>query len=345
MFVAGVAAIVYSYGVGNEGRHGDVVVSGKGQENGSPSGSMSGVVLEGPRSPVDGAPIPEGGPFQYFAVMIDNHTLARPEAGLADAPLVFEAPVEGGITRFMAVLADGANLRRIGPVRSVRPYYVEWALEYGAVLVHVGGSPEALTMLDGPGNDYRHLNQMVNGGYFWRDRERDAPHNVYTSSELLHSALDTVKAGDAAPDSTRPFKAGGVEGRPVGEPSASEITIDYSVASYSVTWVYDESTNAYARHRGQDDVTDESGAAITADNVIVQFTDVKTVDDVGRKRIRTGGTGDALVLRDGRIIEAQWSKEAGGRTRFLFTEGGEEIPLNVGKTWIQVVGTDTPVEY
>ncbi|MBU0624951.1 DUF3048 domain-containing protein [Patescibacteria group bacterium] len=346
MTAIGVAAIIFSYYQGFDSRYGETSLSSQTESSaiGSPSDVSGGLVLDGFRSSIDGILLSADNWWKYFAVVIDNYTESRPAAGITAAPLVIESPVEGGITRLLVIFSDSFDLRRIGPVRSARPYFVEWSQEYGAVLVHVGGSPLALKMLAGSGR-YRHVNEMSWGGYFWRDRQRSAPHNVYTSADLLNQSLKEFGEFNWSGDNDRPFKQGGSEGRPAGEPLITKLTIDYSVSNYFVVWDYDQTDNIYKRYQGGGLVRDENGQAVSADNVIVQYTDIKTIDSIGRKDIRTIGTGEALVMRDGRVIKARWLKEGTGRTRFLFPDSNEEIPLNVGTTWIQVVAENTPVEY
>jgi len=346
MVVAGVAGIIFTYNTERESPRGSIDVRGaeRLRFSGDPSGWISTVVLSGPRSPVDGTPLIDDGTLEYFAVMIDNYSVARPAAGIDLAPLVIESPVEGGITRLMALFLNGVEQQRIGPVRSARPYFVEWAEEYGAVLAHVGGSPQALDLLTETKN-LRSINQMQRGGYFWRDQQRDAPHNVFTSTDLMRAALEKLDETVRRLDNERPFKQGGLEGKPPGEALADQIVVDYSVPTYRVTWSYDEDSNLYLRHQGRGKVETEAGDTITADNVIVQITDMKVIDYLGRKEIRTLGDGEALVFRDGRVINARWSKENGGRTQFLFPDSDKEVPLNVGTTWLQVAAVDTPVVY
>ena len=115
------------------------------------------------------------------AVVIDNDVLARPQAGLARASLVYEAPVEGGMTRYLAIFPADIDLEVIGPVRSARPYFVVWAEELRALFVHCGGSPEALARLKA--DTVYDLNEFYNNAYFWREESdnRSAPHNVLIS--------------------------------------------------------------------------------------------------------------------------------------------------------------------
>jgi hypothetical protein len=289
---------------------------------------------------VDGTPAGEDD--ELFAVMIDNIHVARPAAGIADASLVIETLAEGDITRLLAFFSDHEGIRRIGPVRSARPYFIDWAEEYGAVYVHTGGSPDALDQL--ASSTIRNLNQFFRGGYFWRDRNRYAPHNVYTSSDLLHEALEEFEDDGIESDNTRPFKEGGPDGY-TEKVSVDEVRVVFSNSTYRVLWSYDEETNRYVRFQGRGEFTDETDRPVMADNVIVQMTDMEVVDRVGRREIRTDGNGDAVVFRDGQAIEAKWFKEDDGRTKFIYTFSSDEIPWNVGTTWIEVVRDEEMVEF
>lgn len=118
-----------------------------------------------------------------IAVMIDNHKSAMPQAGLNNAYIVYEIIVEGGESRLMA-LFKGANLDKIGPVRSSRHYFLDYALENDAIYVHYGWSPQAQA-------DITNLNvNNINGisessKSFWRTKDKSAPHNVATSTEKI----------------------------------------------------------------------------------------------------------------------------------------------------------------
>lgn len=291
------------------------------------------------RRAIDGMPVEVGAPEpDYFAVMIDNIGEALPQSGVTKASLVIEAPVEGGITRLFAVYPSDAEVAKIGPVRSARPYYIDWAEEYGALYAHVGGSPEALDRLKK--GDARDLNEFFNGASFWRDPARRAPHSTYTSTELLRKIAD--KRGsprplppwnfkhDALPDDRGDAKAS----LAVGEPD-----------KWNVTWLYDRDANAFARQYGKGTQKDAEGQPVLAKNVVVQFTTVRVLDEVGRRRVDTVSGGEALIAIDGRVIGGRWKKdEDGGRTRF-YDAAGNQLSLNAGLTWIEVVPTETPVTY
>ena len=120
-----------------------------------------------------------------IAVMIDDQALARPQSGLASANIVWQAPAEGGIPRYMAIFQT-TDAPAIGPVRSSRLYFVAWATEWKAMYVHVGGAPNALAYLHANTGktiyDADEFRWGGSAGYLWRITTRSAPHNVYTST-------------------------------------------------------------------------------------------------------------------------------------------------------------------
>ncbi len=294
------------------------------------------------RRAVDGLPLADGVTEDYVAVMVENMIDSRPLAGLSEAPLVIEAPVEGGITRFLVVYAPGSAVSRIGPVRSARPYYLDWADEFDALYAHVGGSPEALEKISD--SDLRDLNQFNRGKYFWRDSGRKAPHNVYTSAELLGQAVAAVfPERQVRPTASWKFKDDTpAEDRPE---TAADLVIEYSTPAYRVTWKYDRAGNVYRRWQGEDEQRDEGGAPVLAKNVVVQYMQIRILDEVGRRRIETRGEGRALLALDGKTFAAVWKKpSAAERTRY-FDESGSEIALNSGTTWIEVVPVGANVKH
>ncbi|MDD5040737.1 MAG: DUF3048 domain-containing protein, partial [Patescibacteria group bacterium] len=124
-----------------------------------------------------------------YAVMIENLPSVRPQKGLSQASVVYETLAEGGATRFMAVFDPSGIVPEIMPVRSARPYYIEWVSEYGALYAHAGGSPKALTVIK-ENADINNLEALSRDAvYFWRDQTIGAPHNLVTSSEKMTFAL------------------------------------------------------------------------------------------------------------------------------------------------------------
>lgn len=284
---------------------------------------------------IDGVYVEEGKEnFYPMAFMIDNHVDARPPAGLAKANLVFEAEAEGGVTRFMAVFASDEDVKKIGPVRSARPYFVDWARELSALYGHVGGSPEALAYMKK--DNVLHINEFYNGGYYWRDEARPRPHNVFTSTESMNAYLEKMELpeGKFLPwqykdDETRESR---------GE--VDSIYIPYRLAYYKVEWKYDVETNGYVRYVSGFEHRDDAGQEIRAKNIIIQIADAEVLDNELRLKMETIGEGKAILCLDGYCFDAKWQKNsATARTRF-YDESGAELKLNAGTTWVQVVRPD-----
>jgi len=295
------------------------------------------------RRAIDGQPLAdESEDNGYYAVEVENMIDGRPLSGLARASLVIEAPVEGGITRFLAVYAAADKVERVGPVRSARPYFLDWAQEFDALYAHCGGSPEALS--DIKDTRIRDLNEFYAGKYFWRDTGRSAPHNVYTSTDLLaDAAIDKFSDYTVRHAPGRLFKEeAAAEDRPE---TSTEIVIDYSTEAYRASWRYDRERNDYRRRQGDDWQDDEGGLPVRAKNVVVQFHKIRVLDAIGRRSIETIGEGKALVARDGKTVVAIWRKQTVTDRTGYYDDQETELPLNAGTTWMEIVPLDADVTY
>ncbi len=267
------------------------------------------------------------------AVMIDNQIDARPWSGVSQAQLVIEAPVEGGITRLMAFYDATTTVPMIGPVRSARPYFVEWAEGWNAMYVHVGGSNEALVKIRALGSKFHDLNEMAYGRFFWKDRSRRAPHSTYTKSDSLTEASIRTTATTSAP---LVWQFQDVSTSTLA--TMKRISLPYG-GSYSIVWVFDQETGRYTRMLGSRAQRDAEGKTVEAMNVVVIKTDAQVLDEVGRLRLRTVGSGDAMIYRNGQKYTARWRRSAGEPIRFEGIDG-TDMALNRGTTWIQVTTDD-----
>ncbi len=270
---------------------------------------------------------------QVVGVMIDNHPDARPQSGLGSAPVVYEAPAEGGITRFFAIFNASTSVSKVGPVRSARPYFLDWIKEYGAApYIHVGGSPAALATLASD-DALWDANQFWLDMYFWRSTDRYAPHNVYTSSDLW-SKLITRYSNRHVGRLWEGWIFSVI--KPSVTTTAKTLTIPY-VASYHVTWQYNSDTNVYQRFIFNKAQLADTGEGLYANTVVVQMVQNRVLDEVGREEITTVGSGEAWVLRDGKLVHGTWKKTSPlNRTRF-YDENNSEVSFVPGRTWVQVV--------
>ena len=280
-----------------------------------------------------------------IAVMIENLVDIRPQSGLSAAGVVYEALVEGGITRFMAVYATTDSIAKIGPVRSARHYFVDWAEEYGGIYAYVGGSPQALGVTDSSAY-ITDLNQFYNAAYYYRDDQISAPHNLFSSSELLNYALRDLTL-DTQPGDYQPYLFKTDPPKTDWPSAVTALQISYSSADYAVEWHYDPTTNSYLRWNGGETHLDaNTNTQLTARNIIVQRVETTVLEAAtGQLDMVTRGEGDALLFQDGEVKVGKWSKpERGQRTLFMDADGGA-WQFNTGSTWIEIVPTDTQVTY
>lgn len=264
------------------------------------------------------------------AIMIENSPLARPQSGLKDAEVVFEAIAEGGITRFLAIYQQ-AKPQLIGPVRSLRMYYIDWLAPYNASAAHIGGSANALREIRTSG--YRDIDQFFNAGTYWRATDRYAPHNVYTSFERL-DALNKAKGYTESVFTS--FAR--VDGKPSDQPTASTVNINFSSPAYNTAYAYDKATNRYLRSIGGAPHLDREAGQISPAVVVALRVNMNLVmEDGWREQIDTTGSGSAVIFQNGTAQEATWRKEARSTPLILTDQDGKEIPLVRGQTWIAAV--------
>ena len=267
-------------------------------------------------------------------VMIDNSPESRPQSGLKDSGMVFEAIAEGGITRFLAIYQQ-EKPQMIGPVRSVRLYDLDWLVPYNASISHVGGSSAALTEVRN--GSYRDLDEFFNSNTYWRATNRYAPHNVYTSFEKI-DALNTKNGYTSSY-----FKGfDRVDGKPIIKPDAININITISSFLYNSTYTYNIDTNTYGRFQGGQPHIDLEGGQITPSVVIAMRVDEVTIlEDGYRQSITTVGSGDATIFQNGTAIKATWEKSS-INNQIVFTDANRAvIPLVRGQTWIAAVPNDS----
>lgn len=272
------------------------------------------------------------------AVMIENSPDARPQSGLAEADLVFEAVAEGGITRFIA-LYQPSRPALVGPVRSLRPYYADWAAAFNPSVAHVGGSPEALNMIRS-GNYGNDIDQFFNAGSYWRASDRAAPHNVYTNFDRL----DELNNSKNFKESVFTFSPRN-DGKPVAQPDAKSIDVQVSSGIFSVSYGYDPAKNAYNRNQGGVAHTDREKGQIAPKVVVVLKTDVSLGSDGSHMNIATTGSAEAYVFQNGTVTEGTWEKTGPKGQLFIKNKDGKEITLVRGQTWITVIGKDRNVSW
>lgn len=262
------------------------------------------------------------------AVVIENSPDARPQSGLSGAGVVYETVAEGGITRFLA-LYQGKKPAKVGPVRSLRLYYLHWATPYKAPIFHVGGSANALNEVRG--GSYHDIDETSNGGAYWRATDRRAPHNAYTSGEKMDHVNSTKNISESV---FTGFHR--TDGKPAETSNASQIFINFSSSLYHTSYAYNKETNAYARSLAGQPHTDTEAGQLTP-NVIVALevgTEHRPGSREGYEDVVTSGTGKAHIFQNGTVITGTWKKDGVTSELKLLDTEGKDIPLNRGQTWI-----------
>jgi hypothetical protein len=271
-------------------------------------------------------------------VMIENSMDARPQSGLSEASVVFEAIAEGGITRFLALFQDTAPAD-IGPIRSARPYYVQWALGFDAGYAHVGGSPEALSDIKAWG--VRDLDQFANGGSYHRISTRAAPHNVYTGISNLNQ-LEAAKGYNTSTFNGFARK----KASPAKVPTAKTIDLSLSGPLYNVHYDYVAASNSYNRSEGGAAHTDANGSKQISPTVVVAMVvQYAIAADGHHSEYQTIGSGQVYIFQDGNVSAGTWTKTS-EKSQITFADAaGKPILLNPGQTWLTAVNSAPKVTY
>lgn len=261
------------------------------------------------------------------AIMIENSPDARPQSGIKPAGVVFEAIAEGGITRFLTLHQEDRPAL-VGPVRSLRPYYVDWLAPFDASVAHVGGSANALNEIRN--GQYRDIDQFFNGGYYWRATDRYAPHNVYTSFDKL-DALNAAKGYTSSNFTGFARK----HDSPVATPNARQISVNVSGAFYNSAYAYDSTSNSYARSEGGAPHKDREAGQVTPKTVVVLKVPMHIAFEDGyREQMSTIGFNQAQIFQDGTEINGFWRKDTRRSQLSFYDFAGNPIAFNAGQTWL-----------
>jgi len=286
---------------------------------------------------------PELAARRPIAVMVDDHWAARPQSGFTEASVVWQAPAEGGIPRYMLIFAEG-DPTSVGPVRSARLYFVQWAAEWNAVYAHVGGSPQALATLraQGQGQLVYDADQYSWGTYLWRTTDRSAPHNVYSDGKHLRALAERVGADPL--EAARPAWKFGPDAALELRPAGALIEAAYRAVAFS--YRYDRRSNTWRRYVDGKVQRDRANNKVVAPkNVVVMEVgfDPLGAGQHGRLEGANIGSGRAWIATNGTIVQGTWKKtSAASPTRFV-DGAGKPVTLTRGQTFVQVMPSGTPV--
>lgn len=332
-------------------------------------------------SVLTGEPLAEGeaADAPAYCIQTPNGTDgARPQAGLTEAGVVFEAIAESGITRFAAIYQDPESAI-IGPIRSLRIYYLEWDTPFDCTIVHAGGSGDALAAVaNGYKNldeDYTYMYRGTYGSRLWNNlfttaaylKKFSADHG-YKSSEmkgfarLTPAESEQQRADESVGEKlviTKPAKGNTSE---VSVP-VPEVALNLGGwADYNVVYSYNSENNTYLRSYGGGDAHEVYACASTdlgeknpedacsltqvAPSVVVAMVvkESRAADNY-HEDITAIGSGDAYIFQNGTVIEGTWKKSSAADQIKFTDEKGNEIKLAPGQTFITAVPTYGSVDY
>ncbi len=301
-----------------------------------------------------------------LGVMIENHQEARPQSGLSGADVVYEAVAEGGITRFLAMFYC-QDAGQVGPVRSARTYYIDYASEYAdyPLYAHVGGAnqpgpADAISQLSTYGwTGYNDMNQFSIGfPTFWRDYDR-LGHSVATEHTMYSTVAKLWDYAAKNRDLTNVDKNGNswdknfvqwkfVDDAPSAQrPASQTIHLEFWTGdpNYYVDWKYDSKTNLYKRENGGVAHLDkDTGKQLAAKNVVVLYLTQESADDGYENNVhllfKTKGAGKAVVFKDGKRINGTWEKDKRTSRTIVRDSSGKEVAFDRGLIWFEILPTD-----
>lgn len=290
-----------------------------------------------------------------IAIMIDNHKAAMPHAGLSKAYIVYEIIVEGGESRLMA-LFKGNEVDKIGPVRSARHYFIDFALENDAIYTHYGWSPQAESDISTMKiNNINGISEKTTD--FWRVSEKAAPHNVLTSTKKVYDIAKEKKYRTTSDVSSvlnyiadevnlEELYAKAIENEEetINVKTANEIKIPYS-KSNNVKWTYDETNKNYIRYSKNIKETEWfEKTDVTVKNIIIEFIKNQSIDEKDRQTMNTTGTKNGYYITNGKAIPILCSKASRTSKTVYKDTNGNEIKVNDGNTFIQICPEGADVE-
>lgn len=271
--------------------------------------------------------------------MVENTKMALPQYGLNRAGVVYECPVEGGLTRLMAIFDDYDNMDRLGNVRSCRPYYAYISAEYDAIYVHYGQNTMGKMVLDsGIVQDLNGLDGSVGSAVFYRSSDKKAPHNAYTSTDGINKGIEIKGYSTDLPDGyENHFKfygSGEDNAIPNGTPCAG---LSLYFVNNKPYYQYDQDSKTYKRFEfgeAQKDAID--GSQCEAKNIIVQYAPCQLYENTDYLNITLTGSGNGKFITDGTIADITWKKDSDAGITHYYYADGSEITLNPGRTWVEL---------
>ncbi len=281
-------------------------------------------------------------PKRPIAIMINNIVDAVPSSSTKQADIIYECMVEGGITRLLAIFSDYDNIEKLGSVRSARHYYIRIAKEYEAIYFCYGQSAPAKKILEKGVIDA--VNGLTYDAGYYRDNSRVAPHNVYTTSEKIKKGIEDFGYSTTYSETHEKVLSFNEEDTDLAEGTAAN-TVHVSFGSYMKPYfVYVPDKGVYERYEYGgpqiDNMAAEDDNILTFKNIIIQQSVYECINPKNDlQEVTQVGEGTGYYCTNGKAIPITWKKSSKDSKTKYYTENGEELLLNPGKTWISIIGS------
>jgi hypothetical protein len=286
-----------------------------------------------------------------LAVQIENHPLARPATNLGRADMVVEATVEGDVTRYTGIYLCRKSEGLVGPVRSGRYYSIDLWQDMHVLPFFFGAESEGIVRYKRARMPY--VNGIRGWPYFYRSRERPAPHNLYADLQLVRDDFGNNPRLDRQARHVGTLRPSLKFSADAKLPAGRKVNaVQLRTNSYwSFGWEWDRRLDGWRRNEGGKEHIDAgTGRVLSATSVMVQFVKEDVVyagSDPGgypRRYHHLVGRGNATLYVGGRAIAVRWSRaSAQDRTHWTYARGGERVILPPGVVWWEILPTYTAV--
>ena len=295
------------------------------------------------RSDLTGEWIPEEIADQRpFAVMMGNTKVATPQYGLGSADVIYESPVEGSETRLMPIFQNYQQVEKIRSIRSCRLYYIDWALEFDAIYGHFGQAYLAEDML---AKDYVNnlsgLDGTLEKKMYFRDSDKKAPHNAYTTGEGIAAGIE-IKGYDSQhkADYESHYKFNEDDENQIQLTNGQDAVVVKPGYLVNKPWfVYNSESGQYDRFQnGSAQIDGNNDQQVAVKNILLQVCDWSVADEeVGYLSVTTTGSGTGYYITNGKAIPVTWKKTSQTAPTKYYDSDGNEIVMNQGKTWVCII--------
>ena len=290
-------------------------------------------------NPLTGLEMPKDAMTRPFVVSTDNDSYkSRPQAGLSQADIIYEVPIEGGGSRYEPIYYS-QEPGLVGAIRSCRPYIINIAREYKAVLVHNGKSPQAKAIFD----TIDRVSAEDDFDVYHQEDNPNLPGNLYSNGDLIVERMEKRGFNEKQDVRTFPWLKDDEEAQ--GD-DATEIIINYADGAYN-TFKYDDSTKLYTKYVKDEPLIDANNEKeITCANILVQEVPFKMYDSSSQRLdIDPTEGGKATMFTQGKVVTGTWERADLDSPTIFKDESGNEFKMTPGVTWIQMIDSTVKFEY